>query len=73
MALIPLIIIIVFVVMIIIASIFAFAFIKKYSGVVPQDDILKQLQNYQNLLKNGFITQEEFEEKKRELLSSRKR
>ena len=73
MALIPLIIIIMFVVMIIIASIFAFAFIKKYSGVVPQDDILKQLQNYQNLLKNGFITQEEFEEKKRELLSSRKR
>lgn len=73
MALIPLIIIIVFVVMIIIASIFAFAFIKKYSGVASQDDILKQLQNYQNLLENGFITREEFEEKKRELLSSRKR
>ena len=73
MALIPLIIIIMFVVMIAVASVFAFVFIKKYSGVVSQDDILKQLQNYQNLLENGFITREEFEEKKRELLSSRKR
>ena len=73
MAMIPLIVIIMFIVMIIIASVFAFVFIKKYSGVTPQDDISKQLQNYQNLLENGFITQEEFEEKKRELLSSRKR
>lgn len=73
MALIPLIIIIMFIVMIAVASVFAFAFIKKYSGAASQDDISKQLQNYQNLLENGFITREEFEEKKRELLNSRKR
>ena len=73
MALIPLIIIIMFIVMIAVASVFAFAFIKKYSGAASQDDISKQLQNYQNLLENGFITREEFEEKKRELLDSRTR
>lgn len=72
MAIIPLFFIIIFLFVVISGIIFACCFVKKHGRDVLQDDISKQLHNYQNLLENGFITEEEFEQKKRELLNFRR-